>query len=88
MYVIRLPDGTLRVPQSVLLNPDEGTDEGRVIAQAYVEIGPGDPDYDRLLGQSLTEAELEEKRRGWRDGDADLLRQFEEWKAGRDDQSR
>ncbi|MBO2451461.1 hypothetical protein J4573_30525 [Actinomadura barringtoniae] len=83
MYVIRLPDGTLRVPQSVLLDPDEGTDEGRIIAQAYVEVRPGDPDYDRLYEQSLTEEELEEKRQGWRDGDEDLLRQFEEWKAGR-----
>jgi len=83
MYVIRLPDGTLRVPQSVLLDPDEGTDEGRIIAQAYVEVRPGDPDYDRLYEQSLTEEELEEKRQGWREGDEDLLRRFEEWKAGR-----
>jgi hypothetical protein len=83
MYVIRLPDGTLRVPQSVLLDPDEGTDEGRIIAQAYVEVRPGDPDYDRLYEQSLTEEELEEKRQSWREGDEDLLRRFEEWKAGR-----
>ncbi|GAA4150121.1 hypothetical protein [Actinomadura keratinilytica] len=79
MYVIRLPDGRLRVPHSVLADSAEGT--GRIIAQAYVEIGPGDPDYDRLLGQSLTEEELAEKRRRWRDEDADLLRRFEEWKA-------
>ncbi|XRQ06453.1 hypothetical protein ACN3XK_59585 [Actinomadura welshii] len=82
MYVIRLPDGTLRVPHSVLTEPEEpGTREGRIIADAYVEIGPGDPDYDRLLGESLTEEELEERRRRWRDEDADLLRRFEEWKA-------
>ncbi|MFC6879795.1 MULTISPECIES: hypothetical protein [Actinomadura] len=80
MYVIRLPDGTLRVPHSVLADSSKG--EGRIIADAYVEIGPGDPDYDRLLGQSLTEDELEEKRRRWRDGDEDLLRAFEEFKAG------
>ncbi|MBX6765890.1 MAG: hypothetical protein IRY90_01810 [Actinomadura rubrobrunea] len=80
MYVIRLPDGRLRVPRSVLADSAEGS--GRIIAQAYVEIGPDDPDYDRLLGQSLTEEELEEKRRRWRDEDADLLRRFEEWKAG------
>ena len=77
MYVIRLPDGTLRVPHSVLTEPGEG----RIIADAYVEIGPGDPDYDRLLGESLTEEELAERRRRWRDEDADLLRRFEEWKA-------
>ncbi|TDC61933.1 hypothetical protein E1200_27550 [Actinomadura sp. GC306] len=85
MYVIRLPDGTLRVPHSVLTEPGEpgsGTGEGRIIADAYVEIGPGDPDYDRLLDESLTEEELAERRRRWRDEDADLLRRFEEWKAG------
>jgi hypothetical protein len=86
MYVIRLSDGTLRVPQSVLLDPDEGTDEGRIIAQAYVEVRPGDPDYDRLYEQSLTEDELEEKRQAWREGDEDLLRRFEEWKAGRSEE--
>lgn len=74
MYVIRLPDGTLRVPHSAT------TEDGRTIGQGYVEIGPGDPDYDRLLGQSLTEEELEEKRRRWRDGDEALLREFEQWK--------
>lgn len=80
MYVIRLPDGTLRVPHSVLSEPAEAG-EGRIIADAYVEIGPGDPDYDRLLRESLTEEELEDRRRRWRDEDADLLRRFEEWKA-------
>ncbi|WP_030163812.1 hypothetical protein [Spirillospora albida] len=78
MYVIRLPDGTLRVPHSVLT--ESGEDEGRLIADAYVEVAPGDPDYDRLLGQSLTEEEMAERRRRWRDEDADLLRRFEEWK--------
>ncbi|TDC55699.1 hypothetical protein E1281_10990 [Actinomadura sp. KC345] len=84
MYVIRLPDGTLRVPHSVLAEPGEdetAAGEGPIIADAYVEIGPDDPGYDRLLGESLTEEELEERRRRWRDEDADLLRRFEEWKA-------
>ncbi|MBT2210253.1 MULTISPECIES: hypothetical protein [Actinomadura] len=84
MQVIRLPDGRLRVPHSVLA--DTGADEpgrGRIIADAYVEIGPDDPDYDRLLDQSLTEDELAERRRRWRDEDAELLRRFEEWKADR-----
>ncbi|MGK5551535.1 hypothetical protein ACSNOI_07960 [Actinomadura kijaniata] len=83
MYVIRLPDGTLRVPHSVL--GDSAPDGGeRIIAQAYVEVGPDDPDYERLREQSITEAELEEKRRSWRAGDAELLRTFEEWKAERE----
>ncbi|MEV4251897.1 hypothetical protein AB0J52_01870 [Spirillospora sp. NPDC049652] len=81
MYVIRLPDGTLRVPHGVL---HEGGDDGRVIADAYVEIGPDDPDYDRLLAQSLTESELEERRRAWREGDADLEAAFQEWKRDQD----
>ncbi|MFC5184304.1 hypothetical protein [Actinomadura harenae] len=81
MYVIRLPDGTLRVPHGVLL---DGGDGGRVIADAYVEIGPADPDYDRLLGQSLTEQELEARRRSWREGDADLQATFESWKRDQD----
>lgn len=85
MYVIRLPDGTLRVPHGVLAGTGEpGTDahEGRIIADGYIEIGPDDPDYDRLLRESLTEEELAERRRRWRNEDADLLRKFEEWKAG------
>ena len=90
MYVIKLPDGTLRVPHSVLLEPadDAGGDgggEGGIIADAYVEIGPGDPDYDRLLPEALTEQELDEGRRAWRDGDAELQRRFEEWKAEQPD---
>ncbi len=93
MYVIRLPDGTLRVPHSVVSEPDETESdatrpearEGRIIADAYVEIGPGDPDYDRLLGESLTEEEMADRRRRWRDEDADLLRRFEEWKGDAED---
>ncbi|MEV5569529.1 hypothetical protein AB0L06_05740 [Spirillospora sp. NPDC052269] len=81
MYVIRLPDGTLRVPHGVLL---EGGDDGRGIADAYVEVGPDDPDYDRLLAQSLTEDELEDRRRSWREGDADLQAVFEAWKHEQD----
>ncbi|MQY06031.1 hypothetical protein [Actinomadura macrotermitis] len=83
MYVIRLPDGTLRVPHGVLSDP--GTGDAQIVADAYVEIGPDDPDYERLLAGSLTEAELEDKRRGWRAGNDDLERTFEEWKAARED---
>ncbi|MEU5993271.1 hypothetical protein ABZ806_30245 [Spirillospora sp. NPDC047418] len=96
MYVIRLPDGTLRVPHSVVSEPvvsdaeaeaaaGPAAREGRIIADAYVEIGPGDPDYDRLLGESLTEEEMADRRRRWRDEDADLLQRFEEWKGDAED---
>ncbi|MBW8485048.1 hypothetical protein [Actinomadura parmotrematis] len=81
MYVIRLPDGTLRVPHGVLSGPDDAP----TIAQAYVEIGPDDPDYARLLPDSVTEEELAAKRAGWRAGDAELARTFEAWKAERED---
>lgn len=80
MYVIRLPNGNLRVPHTAVLT--EATPGGaRIIGEGYVEIGPGDPDYSRLSAGALTEEEFEEKRRRWRDGDAGVLRLFEEWKA-------
>jgi hypothetical protein len=75
MYVIKLANGNLRVPHSA------ATEDGQIIGQAYLEIGPDDPDYQRLLDQALTEEELAEKQRGWRDGDEALLAQFEEWKS-------
>ena len=85
MYVIRLPDGTLRVPVGAVGPGREGRrtegDSGRVIGQAYVEIGPDDPDYQRLLDQSITEEELADKRRRWRAEDEALRREFEEFKA-------
>ena len=74
MYVLRLPDGRLRVPRTAV------SDDG-VIGEAYEEIGPDDPDYQRLLGESVTEDELAERRRRWREDDEDLRRQFLEWKA-------
>jgi hypothetical protein len=85
MYVIRLPDGTLRVPVGAVGPGREGRrtqgDAGRVIGQGYVEIGPDDPDYQRLLDQSITEEELADKRRRWRAEDEALRREFEEFKA-------
>jgi hypothetical protein len=85
MYVIRLPDGNLRVPVGVV-GPGRDKREtqgerGRVIGQAYVEIGPDDPDYQRLLEQSITEEELADKRRQWRADDEALRQEFEEFKA-------
>lgn len=70
MYVIRLPNGKLLVPQSA------ASDDGAVIGDAYVEIGPDDADYERLASQALTQEELDERRRGWQEGDETLRRQF------------
>jgi hypothetical protein len=85
MYVIRLPDGNLRVPVGVVGPGRKGKgthgDPGSVIGQAYVEIGPDDPDYRRLLEQSITEDELAAKRRRWRADDEALRQEFEEFKA-------
>ena len=74
MYVIRLANGRLLVPHS------EPTDSDG-IAQAYVEIGPEDPDYERLAAKALTEEELARTRERWRSDDEALRLQFEEWKA-------
>jgi hypothetical protein len=73
MFVIRLPNGNLRVPESAIGN------EGRVIGNAYVEIGPEDADYPRLAEQAVTEDELDQRRAQWRDGDEALQRQFAEF---------
>lgn len=75
MFVIQLPNGNLLVPESALA---EG---GQLMGDAYVEIGPGDPDYARLAVHAITEEQLEERRRSWRDGDAALQRQFAEFLA-------
>ena len=47
MFVIRLPNGNLRVPQTAIRQ------DGRVIGDVYVEIGPQDADYARLAEQAL-----------------------------------
>ncbi|MEU9887204.1 hypothetical protein AB0M95_21490 [Sphaerisporangium sp. NPDC051017] len=70
MYVIRLADGRLRIPQSLT------SDDGRLIGNAYVEIEPGDPDYDRWLPESVTEEQDTERRRRWREGNDELEREF------------
>jgi len=63
MYVIRLPNGNLLVPESM------AGDGGLLMSDAYVEIGPDDADYERLAEQSLTQEELDERRQRWQDGD-------------------
>ncbi|HYZ53043.1 MAG TPA: hypothetical protein VE733_05970 [Streptosporangiaceae bacterium] len=73
MFVIRLPNGNLRVPQTAVGN------DGRVIGDAYVEIGPQDADYARLAEQALSEDEATRRRAQWRDGDEALQREFQEF---------
>lgn len=70
MYVIRLPNGNLLVPESAI------STDGQVISDVYVEIGPDDADYERLAAQAVTEAEMAERRRRWEEGDEPLRRQF------------
>jgi hypothetical protein len=70
MYVIRLPNGNLLVPESATARG------GRVVSDAYVEISPADADYERLAGGALTEEEMDERRQRWREGDDRLRRQF------------
>jgi hypothetical protein len=75
MFVIRLPNGNLKVPRTAI------GDGGRVIGQVYVEIGPGDADYERLAEQALTEEEAEERRSRWQREDDALYREFLEFRA-------
>ncbi|UBU13888.1 hypothetical protein [Nonomuraea gerenzanensis] len=79
MYVIRLADGTLRVPQSL------ASQDGRLIGNAYVEVQPGDPDYEQWLPESLTEEEAELRRRRWEEENDDLEREFLAFKARQED---
>ena len=77
MYVIRLPNGNLRVPESAI------SGDGQIMSDAYVEIGPDDADYARLAEQAVTEEELAERRRRWQEGDEPLRRQFLDFLARR-----
>jgi membrane protein involved in colicin uptake len=73
MFVIRLPNGNLRVPQSAIGH------DGRVIGDVYVEIGPQDEDYSRLAAQALTAEEVEQRRNRWRAEDEALRQEFLEF---------
>ncbi len=73
MFVIRLPNGNLRVPQSAIAH------EGRVLGDVYVEIGPQDADYARLAAQALTPEEAEQRRDRWRADDEALRQEFLEF---------
>ena len=78
MFVIRLPNGNLMVPESAMA---EG---GRVIGDAYVEIGPDDSDYERLAQLAVTEEEASLRRQRWRDEDEALRQQFLDFQAQRE----
>jgi hypothetical protein len=73
MFVIRLPNGNLMVPQTAIGN------DGRMIGDTYVEIGPQDAEYARLAAQAMTEDEAARRRAQWRDGDEALQREFAEF---------
>jgi hypothetical protein len=73
MFVIRLPNGNLKVPQSAIAH------DGRVIGDVYVEIGPQDADYSRLAAQALTPEEVEQRRNRWRQDDEALRQEFHEY---------
>jgi hypothetical protein len=70
MFVIRLANGNLLVPDSAI------SGDGRMLGDAYVEIGPADAAYERLAAEALTQEEYEERRREWREGDEQLRREF------------
>jgi hypothetical protein len=73
MFVIRLPNGNLQVPQTAIRQ------DGRVMGDVYVEIGPQDADYARLAEQALTPDEVEQRKLQWRAGDEALHREFQEF---------
>jgi len=70
MYVIRLPNGNLLVPESATAHG------GQLVSDAYVEIGPADADFERLAAEALTQQDLEDRAKRWREGDEGLRRQF------------
>lgn len=78
MFVIRLPNGNLMVPESAI------GDSGRVLGDAYVEIGPEDQDYERLAQQAVTEEEAQAQRQRWQDEDEALHQEFLAYKAQRE----
>ena len=80
MFVIRLPNGNLRVPQTAIRQ------DGRVMGDVYIEIGPQDADYARLAAQALTPEEVAQRRDQWRQEDEALRQEFLEY-AKRDSES-
>jgi len=70
MFVIRLANGNLLVPDYAV------SADGRMLGDAYVEIGPEDADYPRLVDEALTEVEYDQRRQQWLSGDEELHREF------------
>jgi hypothetical protein len=81
MFVIKLPNGNLMAPESAV------DVDGGVVGDAYVEVGPADPQYARLAEQAVSEQEFEDRKRRWRDGDEALRREFERYLASRGQES-
>jgi hypothetical protein len=75
MYVIRLANGNLLVPDAAV------AEDGQLMSEAYVEIGPADPDYDRLAAQALTQDEYDARRRRWQEEDEPLRQEFQNFLA-------
>lgn len=78
MYVIRLLNGNLLVPESATAR------DGAVTGDAYVEISPADGNYDRLARRALSQDEFEDRTKRWREGDEPLRRQFLDFLARND----
>ena len=70
MFVIRLPNGNLLVPESATAH------DGQLVSDAYVEIGPADQDYEKFAPGALSQEEMDERAQRWREGDEPLRRQF------------
>jgi hypothetical protein len=78
MFIIRLPNGNLMVPESAI------GDGGRLIGEGYVEIGPDDADYSRLAQQAITEEEAQQRRQRWQEDDEALHQEFLAYRAQRE----
>jgi hypothetical protein len=78
MFIIRLPNGNLMVPESAI------GDGGRLIGEGYVEVGPDDADYPRLAEQAVTEDEAQLRRQRWQEEDETLRQEFLAYRAQRE----
>ncbi len=70
MYVIRLANGNLLVPEYAI------GDSESMIGDAYVEIEPGHADFARLSAMAITWQEDQQRRQRWHEGDEALRREF------------
>jgi hypothetical protein len=78
MFIIRLPNGNLMVPESAI------GDGGRLIGDGYAEIGPDDADYQRLAEHAITEEEAQRRRQQWQEEDEALHQEFLAYRAQRE----